>query len=107
MFLLQKLPFQNLLYCIHYDSFIAIEQLLFLLSFINISGLRLLHWYIAEDGFTGGIRMSECHISMPKQFATGVSERFTRYEICSTANSWNDDQKALKLPILLEGEAIA
>ena len=63
---------------------------------------------VAEDSFTGGIRMSERHISVPKPFATGdVSEWFTRYEICSTANGWNDEQKALKLPTLLEGEALA
>ena len=63
---------------------------------------------VAVDGFTGGIRMSERHISVHKPFATGdVSKWFTRYEICSTANGWNDKQKALKLPTLLEGEALA
>ena len=63
---------------------------------------------VAVDGFTGGIRMSERHISVHKPFATGdVSKWFTRYEICSTANGWNDEQKALKLPTLLEGEALA
>ena len=65
---------------------------------------------VAEDDFTGGIRTSErqIHVSVPKPFPTGdVSEWFTRYEICSIANGWNDEQKALKLPILLEGEALA
>lgn len=52
--------------------------------------------------------MSERHISVPKPFASGeVSEWFTRYEICCKANGWNDEQKALKLPTLLEGEALA
>ena len=34
-------------------------------------------------------------------------EWFQRFEICSHANEWNDAKKALKLPTLLEGEALA
>ena len=33
--------------------------------------------------------------------------RCQRFEICSRANEWNDAKKALKLPTLLEGEALA
>ena len=29
------------------------------------------------------------------------------FEICSRANNWNEETKALKLPTLLEGEALA
>ena len=52
--------------------------------------------------------MAERHISVPKLFASGdVNEWFKRYEICCKANGWNDATKALKLPTLLEGEALA
>jgi hypothetical protein len=44
------------------------------------------------------------HISLPKTFASG--EWFKRFEICCSANDWNDTTKALKLPTLLE-EALA
>ena len=48
------------------------------------------------------------HISLPKPFSTGDAvEWFQRFEICSRANEWNDAKKALKLPTLLEGEALA
>ena len=48
------------------------------------------------------------HISLPKAFASGdVTEWFKRFEICCRANKWNGDTKALKLPTLLEGEALA
>ena len=44
------------------------------------------------------------HISLPKTFASGdVSEWFKWFEICCSANDWNDATKALKLPTLLEG----
>ena len=56
---------------------------------------------VAEDAVIG-------NVSLPKPFASGdASEWFTRFEICSNANEWSDDQKALKLPTLLEGEALA
>jgi len=48
------------------------------------------------------------HISLPKTFASGdVGEWFKRFEICCSANEWNDTTKAAKLPTLLEGEALA
>lgn len=48
------------------------------------------------------------HISVPKSFCDGdAREWFQRFEICSKANQWNDATKALKLPTLLEGEALA
>lgn len=48
------------------------------------------------------------HISLPKTFANGdISEWFKRFEICCAANEWNNASKALKLPTLLEGEALA
>ena len=56
---------------------------------------------IAED-------MSERHTSLPKPFASGdANEWFQRFDICSRANGWEDATKALKLPTLLEGEALA
>ena len=52
--------------------------------------------------------MVERHVSIPKPFSTGdIMEWFQRFEICCRANGWNDEAKAVKLPILLEGEAIA
>ena len=48
------------------------------------------------------------HISIPKSFSEGnAREWFQRFEICCQANGWNDEVKALKLPTLLEGEALA
>ena len=52
--------------------------------------------------------MAERHVSVPKPFASGdANEWFTRYEICCKANDWKDGTPALKLPTLLEGEALA
>ena len=48
------------------------------------------------------------HVSLPKTFDTGkASEWFQRFEICCCANGWDNDKMALKLPTLLEGEALA
>ena len=48
------------------------------------------------------------HISVPKPFASGdVSEWCQRFEICSKANDWDNATMALKLPTLLEGEALS
>ena len=50
--------------------------------------------------------MADWHISVPKVFGSGdVVERFIQFEICSKANGWTDNTKALMLPTLLEGEA--
>ena len=50
--------------------------------------------------------MVDRHI--PKSFTSGdACEWFKRFEICSKANGWSDATKALKLPTLLEGEALA
>jgi len=47
------------------------------------------------------------HISLPSSFSSGnISEWFVRFDICSKANGWNDETKALKLRTLLEGEAL-
>ena len=47
------------------------------------------------------------HTSLPKSFASGnVREWLTRFDICSDANGWDEKVKALKLPTLLEGEAL-
>ena len=52
--------------------------------------------------------MAERHVSIPKPFSTGdITEWFQRFEICCRANGWNNEAKAVKLPTLLEGEAIA
>ena len=51
---------------------------------------------------------TQWHINLPYTFASGdVSEWFKRFEIYCTANEWNDATEALKLPTLLEGEALA
>ena len=48
------------------------------------------------------------HVNMPKPFNTGnVTEWFQHYEIYFHTNSWDNEKKALKLPTLLEGEALA
>ena len=48
------------------------------------------------------------HISIPKPFSEGnTREWFQRFKICCRANGWSDEVKALKLPTLLEGEALA
>ena len=48
------------------------------------------------------------HISIPNPFSEGnICEWFLRFEISCWANGWNDKAKALKLPTLLEGEALA
>ena len=52
--------------------------------------------------------MVDRHVSVPKPFASGdATEWFKRFDICSTANNWNNATKVLKLPTLLEGEALA
>ena len=52
--------------------------------------------------------MAYRHISVPSSFATGdANQWFKRFEICSRANEWNEATQALKLPTLLEGEALA
>ena len=48
------------------------------------------------------------HVSIPKPFASGdAGEWFKRFEICCQANAWDETVKVLKLPTLLEGEALA
>ena len=43
-----------------------------------------------------------------KPFTSGnFHEWFMCFDICSDANKWNDEVKAVKLPTLLEGEALA
>ena len=52
--------------------------------------------------------MAEHHISLPKPFASGdVNKWFKRFDICCKANGWTGTIYALKLPTLLEGEALA
>ena len=49
--------------------------------------------------------MAAGHISVPKSFSDGdAREWFQRFEICAAANQWDG---TLKLPTLLEGEALA
>ena len=48
------------------------------------------------------------YVSVPKSFSDGDACKWSqRYEICCSANQWNDEIKARKLPTLLEGEALA
>ena len=52
--------------------------------------------------------MEAGHISVPKSFCKGdAHEWFQRFEICCSANQWNDEVKAWKLATLLEGETLA
>ena len=47
-------------------------------------------------------------ISVPKPFSSGdAAEWFQRFDVCSVANDWKDEVKAVKLPTLLEGETLA
>ena len=47
------------------------------------------------------------HISIPKSFTDGdAQEWFQCFKICAAVNEWNDATKSLKLPTLLEGEAL-
>ena len=51
---------------------------------------------------------SVTHVSLPKTFDSGkASEWFQHFEIYCQANGWDNDKMALKLPTLLEGEALA
>ena len=48
------------------------------------------------------------HVSIPKPFSSGdVVEWFQRFDLYSDANNWEDEVKAVKMPTLLEGEALA
>ena len=48
------------------------------------------------------------HVSIPKPFSSGdVVQWFQRFDLCSDANKWEDEVKAIKMPTLLEGEALA
>ena len=48
------------------------------------------------------------HISVPRPFDSGdITEWLNRFEICAKANGWDAAVKAVKLPTLLEGEALA
>ena len=48
------------------------------------------------------------HISLPRPFTSGdVAEWFQCYKICCCANAWDAEKKALKIPTLLECEALA
>jgi len=48
------------------------------------------------------------HISVPRSFKSGdITEWLKRFEICCKANGWDNTVKAVKLPTLLEGEALA
>jgi len=52
--------------------------------------------------------MAECHISLPKAFLSGdAKDWFQRFKICKTANGWKEEDQVVRLPTLLEGEALA
>ena len=73
------------------------------------------NYYIGSRGglLTGSVvamtqPVSSKHISLPSIFSSeNIIEWFTCFEICSKANEWNEVTQALKLPTLLEGEALA
>ena len=63
---------------------------------------------VAEGGCVNERIMAEHHSSVPVMFSSGdVHEWFLRFEICSKANKWSNETISLKLPTLLEGEALA
>ena len=48
------------------------------------------------------------HCSVPKPFSSGdAAEWLQRFELCSAVNGRKEETKAVKLPTLLEGEALA
>ena len=48
------------------------------------------------------------HICVPRPFESGnVIEWLNRFDICAKASGWDATVKAVKLPTLLEGEALA
>ena len=52
--------------------------------------------------------MAGKHISLLSPFKEGdPTEWFQRYEICCTANEWSEATQLVKLPALLEGDALA
>ena len=56
---------------------------------------------VAENG-------CDSHFSILKPFSSGdVVEWFQRFDLCSDANKWEDEVKAVKMLTLLEGEALA
>ena len=51
--------------------------------------------------------MANTTVSLLKVFDSGnTTEWFQHYKICYWANSWESDKMALKLPTLLDGEAL-
>ena len=50
--------------------------------------------------------MAAVYVSVPKSFRD-AREWSQRFEICAAANQWDGAKKALKLPTLLEGKALA
>uniref|UniRef100_A0A5S6PZG1 RNA-directed DNA polymerase n=2 Tax=Trichuris muris TaxID=70415 RepID=A0A5S6PZG1_TRIMR len=57
---------------------------------------------VNETGPSSGINC----VSLPRPFDEGNFEEWLlRFEICSSANRWNDETKARRLPTLLEGES--
>ncbi|KAI6660032.1 polyprotein [Oopsacas minuta] len=52
--------------------------------------------------------MAERFVSIPRVFASGdIEEWLQRYEICALANGLKEEDKALRIPTLLEKEALA
>ena len=49
--------------------------------------------------------MDDWYISIPCVFASGDIEEWLQwYEICASANNWKEEEKALRIPTLLEKE---
>ena len=73
-----------------------------------IRELRVLYDYVYTDSRGWLITMASKHISLPSTFKEGdPTEWFQRYEICCAANEWTEAIQLVKLPTLLEGEALA
>ena len=59
------------------------------------------HGTIIRDGFVTIYTSSFTHLSNGN-----VLEWFNKFETCCKVNNWNDDTKAIKLPTLMEDEAL-
>ena len=51
--------------------------------------------------------MAERFVSLPRIFENGnLEEWLQRFEICADANNWKDKERELRIPTLLEKEAL-
>ena len=80
-----------------------------MLVFIELcSQSELVCCVILSDYIGSTARKRIIYISLPKPFASGNVNKCQRFKICGKANEFrNNATMALKLPMFLEGEALA